>query len=379
MNFNFIKSKDGIVISSIVVVILILVITFFIGHNKSPKIVHNKNTVHHKMTKNSKLIIKDVYNIKQLSYDESSMVLSGKTTAKNGAKILASSTLKDYSNENIAYSNKDYLEEFATVKNGKFKVAISLAPLEKNNLMKPNDILKYKMVAVENYHKSTNDSELKMLSKSDYKSIPVRKIEASSGLAEAYNKYADTSISSEETSNISSSSSEEVESSQFTSTSSVDSSKNAEESKEDLKSLVGGTDQKERYLNLEEGVLDAAKYDDINDGYSASKAKEFSVRTDNITNITKSDAEDSLPKADKKILTKEDLDTLTDYKKKLSSYFNNLHDYAVIYQTDMPVINKPDTPADLVADTQGELQEYQNNFEQAKQEWIAAYDAIMNS
>ena len=51
----------------------------------------------------------------------------------------------------------------------------------------------------------------------------------------------------------------------------------------------------------------------------------------------------------------------------------------MIYQTDIPDINAPDTDAETVSEYQQELQEAQNKFTNAKNEWSASYDSIMNS
>ena len=165
-------------------------------------------------------------------------------------------------------------------------------------------------------------------------------------------------------------------------------SKKIADSKEDLKAALTIDGMvKENYFNIESDLLEYAKYNDIiidgvNDPHSRENqylSKEFKITQNNIKKLIKENKKLDLSKADKRILTKSDVKKLKNYKKKLRQYLSNLYDYAVIYQLDVPVINDPDTESADIDMLKEELQQYQEKFEQAKQEWIAAYDAIMNS
>ena len=77
-------------------------------------------------------------------------------------------------------------------------------------------------------------------------------------------------------------------------------------------------------------------------------------------------------------LTDNDFNTLKSYQTKLINYLNALQDYAITYQTDNPVIQKADTSEDTKTEVQDELNESKQTFETAKNDWLTAYDSIMN-
>lgn len=150
-----------------------------------------------------------------------------------------------------------------------------------------------------------------------------------------------------------------------------------DESLDNLKSIISMPMAKENYQNLEDGVLESAKVDDINGNATQGDLTRFHSRVSNIRD--KADEAKSLYSDNKGDLTSDDQTKLKDYKKLLVNYLNALGDYAVTYQSDNPVINTPDTDAETVEENQQELQEAQDKFTNAKNEWSASYDSIMNS
>lgn len=149
------------------------------------------------------------------------------------------------------------------------------------------------------------------------------------------------------------------------------------ESLSNLKSIISMPMAKENYQNLEDGVLEAAKADEISGGATSADLSRFHSRVSNIRDIA--DEAETLDIDNEDDLSSDDQTKLQDYQKLLISYLNALGDYAVIYQTDIPDINAPDTDAETVSEYQQELQEAQNKFTNAKNEWSASYDSIMNS
>lgn len=149
------------------------------------------------------------------------------------------------------------------------------------------------------------------------------------------------------------------------------------ESLDNLKSIISMPMAKENYQNLEDGVLESAKVDDINGNATQGDLTRFHSRVSNIRD--KADEAKSLYSDNKGDLTSDDQTKLKDYKKLLVNYLNALGDYAVTYQSDNPVINTQDTDAETVSEYQQELQEAQDKFTNAKNEWSASYDSIMNS
>ncbi len=142
-----------------------------------------------------------------------------------------------------------------------------------------------------------------------------------------------------------------------------------------LKTVVSFPMAKENFLNIEQGVLDSAQYNDI-DSPNQSKATQFKSRVSNIdTLISKNN---NLSDSESEYLTDNDFNTLKSYQTKLINYLNALHDYAITYQTDNPVIQKADTSEDTKKEVQDELNEYKQTFETAKNDWLTAYDSIMN-
>lgn len=155
------------------------------------------------------------------------------------------------------------------------------------------------------------------------------------------------------------------------------SSIDATESLNNLKSIISMPMAKENYQNLEDGLLESAKADEISGGATSADLSRFHSRVSNIRDIA--DEAETLDNDNEDDLSSDDQTKLQDYQKLLISYLNALGDYAVIYQSDNPDINAPDTDAETVSEYQQELQEAQNKFTSAKNEWSASYDSIMNS
>ena len=139
--------------------------------------------------------------------------------------------------------------------------------------------------------------------------------------------------------------------------------------------VLGSSSTWENFLNIEQGVLDSAQYNDI-DSPNQSKATQFKSRVSNIDTLRSKN--NNLADSKSEHLTDNDFNTLKSYQTKLIDYLNALHDYATTYQTDNPVIQKADTPKDTKTEFQDELNESKQTFETAKNDWLTAYDSIMN-
>lgn len=151
---------------------------------------------------------------------------------------------------------------------------------------------------------------------------------------------------------------------------------NESDSLKELKATISTPMPKENFLNIEQGVLDSAQYNDI-DSNDQSKATQFKSRIDNLNTLVSNN--NSLADSEKDYLTDSDFNTLKEYQTKLVTYLKSLHDYATTYQTDNPVIQKPDTSEDTRSEFQQELSDSKQTFDQAKKDWLNAYDSIMNS
>lgn len=173
----------------------------------------------------------------------------------------------------------------------------------------------------------------------------------------------------------SSSSSSEDTSSTSSETESSSSQVNESDSIKELKAVVSTPMTKENFLNIEQGVLDSAQYNDI-DSPNQSEATQFKSRVSNIDTLISNN--NNLADSESEHLTDNDFNTLKSYQTKLIDYLNALHDYATTYQTDNPVIQKADTPEDTKTEFQDELNESKQTFETAKNDWLTAYDSIMN-
>lgn len=147
----------------------------------------------------------------------------------------------------------------------------------------------------------------------------------------------------------------------------------------ELKSCVTSPMNKENYLNIESGVLEAAKVDDINNLNQSTQGAltRFKSRTENLKNLI--DKNKTTLSDEKSILDQSHYDQLKDYTTKINNYLEALYDYAIEYQIDMPIINDPQTSDGTIQDTRAELQPKEDAFNQAKQSWIQAYDTIANS
>lgn len=287
------------------------------------------------------------------SYDknmEGYQVITGDTDAPDDSVVLISTEESKESNK--AENNNS---ELVKVKEGHFKAYVDLIFVLEADKVEKGHKLNIDPIVAEKYDRTYDEARDYMLGENQLPSVSPMTITLSDEAVKYYNSLGDDSESSSED------------------------TADANKSKENLKSYISMTDQKERYLNLESEMLKAAKYDDINDGYSATKAKQFLVMTENIKNISESDADNPIENKDKESFTEEDFDKLTDYKKKLSDYFSDLHDYAVRYQANMPVINTPGTRQDIISEHKEELQQFKDSFDESKKAWLDAYDGIMNS
>ena len=192
------------------------------------------------------------------------------------------------------------------------------------------------------------------------------------------NKAADEAISgsssdsSDESTPSSSSSSSESSDESSTDSSSVSDDK----SKEELKTTISTPMNKENYSNIENGVLEAANYDDEKDPNNSGARKRFDSRTENLKRIS-NDAENKVSK-EKKWLTSSDYSSLVDYTKKLSNYLDSLYNYAVTFQADNPSINNPNTSSDLASSLQAEIDSAKSDYLNKKASWSTAFDAIEN-
>lgn len=172
-------------------------------------------------------------------------------------------------------------------------------------------------------------------------------------------------------SSSSSSSSSSVSSSSAESSSSVDYTA-------ELKAAITSTMTKESYQNIENGVLEAAKVDDVNnyDDGTPYALKRFKSRTKNLQRLQKQN--NRTLKEEKANLDSEHYSQLSSYTDSVNDYLEALYDYAIEYQTDVPSLNNPNTTSDTAETLRASLQEKKDAFDQAKQAWIQSYDNIVN-
>lgn len=196
-----------------------------------------------------------------------------------------------------------------------------------------------------------------------------------SGIGEGSQSNSATKTAKSKSSSSSSSSSSEDTSSTSSETESSSSQVNESDSIKELKAVVSTPMTKDNFLNIEQGVLDSAQYNDI-DSPNQSEATQFKSRVSNIDTLISNN--NNLADSESEHLTDNDFNTLKSYQTKLIDYLNALHDYATTYQTDNPVIQKADTPEDTKTEFQDELNESKQTFETAKNDWLTAYDSIMN-
>ena len=148
-------------------------------------------------------------------------------------------------------------------------------------------------------------------------------------------------------------------------------------SREDLKTIISIPMEKQNYLNLENKLMESAKYNDIKDPSNPAAQRKFNVRLKNIKRIEKKTSK-MYSKKDISALTSYDYKLLKKYKKSLKVYLNDLYDYAVEYQEATPVINDSKTHDDIKKQSQDELNKYQQSFNKSKTKWQNNYDQIMN-
>lgn len=174
-----------------------------------------------------------------------------------------------------------------------------------------------------------------------------------------------------ESSSSSSSSSSSVSSSSAESSSSVDYTA-------ELKAAITSTMTKESYQNIEDGVLEAAKVDDVNnhDDGTSYALKRFDSRTKNLQRLQKQN--NRTLKEEKANLDSEHYSQLSSYTDSVNNYLEALHDYAIEYQTDVPSLNNPNTTSDTAESLRASLQEKKDAFDQAKRAWMQSYDNIVN-
>ncbi len=150
------------------------------------------------------------------------------------------------------------------------------------------------------------------------------------------------------------------------------------DSKKALKQAVSYPMEKQSYLNLESGLLKAAKVDDVNspaDNISYQLTR-FHSRAKNIESLEKK-ANDNLS-SEKDEMNSNDFTTYKQYIKNLKDYLSALHDYAITYQADVPSENNPDTDSDTIIELKQEVSQSQQKFESAKNAWSNSYDSIVN-
>ena len=166
-------------------------------------------------------------------------------------------------------------------------------------------------------------------------------------------------------------------SSSSSSSSSAESSSSIDYTAE-LKAAVTSTMTKDSYQNIEDGVLEAAKVDDVNDNSSETPyaLKRFDSRTKNLQRLQKQN--NKILKEEKANLDSEHYSQLSNYTKSVNNYLETLYDYAIEYQTDVPSLNNPNTTSDTAETLRASLQEKKDAFDQAKQTWIQSYDSIVN-
>lgn len=145
----------------------------------------------------------------------------------------------------------------------------------------------------------------------------------------------------------------------------------------DLQVTISSPVGKEEYQNLDSQLMDSAKNtNDIKNPGDQHSLKKLHVREKNILHLAKQAKKDY--KHEKKFMTKSDKKTFKKYTNSLVDYLNALHDYAVSYQTNEPVIEDSDSSDDVIKDSKDELNEAQQTYNKAKNNWSSQYDAIMN-
>lgn len=152
---------------------------------------------------------------------------------------------------------------------------------------------------------------------------------------------------------------------------------NVKKSRKDLKTIISMPMEKQNYLNLENQLMESAKYNDIQDPSNTDAQRKFDVRLKNIKRIEKQTSK-MYNKKDISVLTNSDYKLLKKYRKSLRSYLSNLYDYAVNYQEETPVINDPKTHDNTKKQSQDELNRYQKLFDKSKTKWQNNYDQIMS-
>lgn len=274
--------------------------------------------------------IKTSYDSEKKSYQ----VITGQTSAPDGSIIFVS--FKDTPKDNYAMDDSVGLAE---VKNGKFKAYISVDDIfmygSSDDEPKSGAKVNINVVAVGNYNSTDSESSDLKLNKHQLKGISATEITVSDQAIDYYQS----------------------------------------QSAAELKASISSPMAKDQFLTIETGLLDAAEYNDI-DAPNESQANEFKVRRDNIDSIIN---QNDLDESDYQDLTSSDIATLKDYHKKLIAYLNSLHDYASTYQVDNPSIQHPGTSSEVKADLQAEIDEFNQKFLAAKNDWINAYDNIMNN
>ena len=158
-----------------------------------------------------------------------------------------------------------------------------------------------------------------------------------------------------------------------------------QESLANLKATISSPMNMQNYQNIENNVINAAKsYNDIigdNDNVSAERSRNVAQRNyktqmNNLNNLIKKAGKDY--KSQKSHLTESDWKTLENYQNSLVDYLEELSSYASEIQDATPVLNDPSTPDDTKKDEQTDLNNAQNKFNQAKQNWQNQYNSIMN-
>lgn len=144
-------------------------------------------------------------------------------------------------------------------------------------------------------------------------------------------------------------------------------------SREEIQSIMGEM-TKEQYLNIESKVLERMKFDDIKNPSDQGGFTRFHSSINNLMDLK--DKASSTLKDEKQFLTNEDYNNLKIYTKSLQNYLSSLHDYAVIYQPDTPVINDSDTDEETRTASQKEVSESASDYTNAKNEWLEQYNTI---
>lgn len=147
----------------------------------------------------------------------------------------------------------------------------------------------------------------------------------------------------------------------------------ASKSRENVKAILSEM-TKEQYLNIESNVLERMKFDDIQNPGDQHGLVRFHSSLDNLERLEKEP--NATLRDQKEYLTDTDYSNLKKYNKFLRDYLSNLHDYAVTYQSNMPVINDSDTSQEIRSSSQEELDTAESSYNSAKSEWLSQYSAI---